>query len=141
MRRLFAVIAVNVVGVGFGFALGWALGIVTVPTSSAGFLGSDSGVIDATGVDPAEDQGDSAGAPRGHTIEGTSGDDELSPGNGPSTVLPGAGDDTVNLVNDGARDVVDCGPGEDLVVTLGGPADPLDEFDDCEQFAELTATP
>lgn len=140
MRRLFAVIALNVVGVGFGFALGWALGIVTVPANSAGILG-DAGVIDATGVDPAEDQGDPAGEPAGHVIEGTDGPDELSPGDGPSTVLLGLGDDTVNLIDDGKRDVIDCGAGDDLVVTLGGPADPLDEFADCEQFAELIATP
>lgn len=146
MRRLFAVLAMGMGGVAAGFALGWALGIFTLPAITADNLGPDS-AVGVRGVDQSAGEADrdaavgaSAGT-NGRVITGTDGADELSPGPGPSTVELGAGDDLVNLGVDGVRDVVHCGPGHDLVVHLGAAVDPEDEYFDCEEFGELVAQP
>jgi hypothetical protein len=142
---LFAVFAMQLGGVAAGFALGWALGIFALPANSADDLVPDR-AVGVRGVDRSATEADRdavLGAPAGEggpLITGTDAADELSPGPGPSTIELGAGDDVVNLAVDRARDVVYCGAGEDVVVQLAA-ADPLDEFFDCEQYAELVAQP
>ena len=47
-------------------------------------------------------------------------------------VRAGRGADEISTDDDGAADVVDCGPGRDRV-TYFGPADPLDRMIGCER--------
>jgi hypothetical protein len=144
MRRLVRLCAIQVAAVGVGFALGWALGAAVLPGDDGDDLSAQT-VVDVRGVDGSADdrEAGAVGAPAGpvgRMIAGTPGADEISLGRGPSTVELGAGNDTVNLADDGAVDRVFCGPGEDVVVHLGA-VDPLDEFVDCETFADLVAQP
>jgi hypothetical protein len=71
------------------------------------------------------------------TIDGGPGDDVIRTGAGSDRIVPGLGRDTVYVgkgddyvyANDGQRDVVDCGPGDDRVV-----ADHSDVLRNCEHI-------
>ena len=60
------------------------------------------------------------------TIKAFAGSDVLTGGTGVDRITAGAGDDRVR-VRDGRRDLVDCGPGRDIVVV-----DPVDAVRRCE---------
>jgi Tol biopolymer transport system component/Ca2+-binding RTX toxin-like protein len=66
------------------------------------------------------------GTRRADVLIGGSGNDTILPGRGRDTILAGAGNDVIDSV-DGARDVVDCGPGRDRVT-----ADRVDLLNGCE---------
>jgi hypothetical protein len=61
------------------------------------------------------------------------GDDFLGIGEGPDRAFAGEGDDLVKTDRDGARDVIDCGPGRDRVLYYS-PLDPLDVLRRCERL-------
>jgi len=62
-------------------------------------------------------------------IDGGAGDDLIGPGRGRDVVRAGRGNDRI-AVRDGSRDVVDCGPGYDVVL-----ADAIDRLRGCERRA------
>ena len=51
---------------------------------------------------------------------------------GPDRIYAGRGDDFLSLTNDVYRDVIDCGPGRDVLLLSNG-VDPLDSIVDCEE--------
>lgn len=63
------------------------------------------------------------------TIHGGAGDDRLTGGKGRDTILGGPGDDAIHA-RDGERDVIDCGPGEDVAYV-----DRKDVVQGCERVA------
>ncbi len=61
--------------------------------------------------------------------------DEVSDGVGQDRFYLGSGQDLIyGLTNDGLPDLIDCGPGRDLVAVFAPVLDPLDEYVDCEEF-------
>jgi Ca2+-binding RTX toxin-like protein len=74
-----------------------------------------------------------AGGPGKDVILGGPGPDEwegFAFDNGADRVLLGTGRDLASVSNDGASDLIDCGPGLDSVQQIG--TDPLDEYVRCE---------
>jgi Ca2+-binding RTX toxin-like protein len=63
------------------------------------------------------------------TIAMGDGEDAAFPGPGRDKVAMGNGDDYVYVFNDGDRDSITCGEGND---TIGGEHDPLDKVKSCE---------
>jgi hypothetical protein len=59
-------------------------------------------------------------------LYGGAGSDELFDNQGRDVILAGPGNDRIS-VKDGNRDIVDCGPGEDIAI-----GDPIDVFRGCE---------
>ena len=127
----------------------------TVRYSVAGIAGiavGDAGADQLTSTAPSNDiftgdQGndvidggpgddDLAGEDGSDTIKGGDGNDKLSDGSGVDTVDAGNGDDNVSSA-DGAKDTINCGPGNDTVLVDG-----LDELTECENVErrDVTAT-
>lgn len=73
-----------------------------------------------------------AGGAGGDRLIGGGGDDQLLPGGGRDRIAAGPGDDLV-FARDGRAEVVDCGPGRDLVSV-----DAEDELRGCEQVRLAT---
>ena len=67
-----------------------------------------------------------SGDSRENELNASSGDDFADPGAGLDRLFGGTGADVLRA-RDGGRDVVDCGPGEDLAIV-----DPQDTARDCE---------
>jgi hypothetical protein len=71
-----------------------------------------------------------------------SGNDFLGVTGGVDRVLAGAGDDEVKTIDDGLRDLIDCGAGDDKVTYYAvdgvGGIDLLDELVGCELVTEAS---
>lgn len=69
------------------------------------------------------------------TYRGGSGRDRIgSLLGGRDRVWTGTGNDIVHVYNDHVRDLVDCGPGRDVVYFHAPPIDSTDEYRNCERF-------
>jgi hypothetical protein len=66
-------------------------------------------------------------------VIGRAGDDNLFVKKGEDVVRAGGGDDRVNAVPDGQRDVLDCGPGNDWVIYEFRRDNRMDVRIDCER--------
>jgi Tol biopolymer transport system component/uncharacterized protein YukE len=75
------------------------------------------------------------GTKKGERVVGTPGPDRILPGAGADTVLAKAGNDRIEAV-DRARDVIDCGPGNDSVA-----ADRVDVVRNCEKVTRTKPQP
>jgi len=71
----------------------------------------------------------------GDLIRTGAGDDTIFPGPGRDTVYAGTRDDHI-IANDGQRDIIDCGPGDDRVR-----ADAVDVVHNCEHVVIAPAAP
>lgn len=92
--------------------LAMALAVVLAITSAATFAAGD----DPRGSENGERLSGFAGD---DPLFGGGGDDEIHGGPGRDLLLGGDGDDFIEA-KDGARDVVDCGPGDDVASVDGG---------------------
>jgi hypothetical protein len=100
------------------------------PGSGGGSGESPAGPGAITGTDGADSL---VGTPGNDEIRGWKGNDRIDGGAGQDSLYGGAGDDQL-LANDGSRDTVDCGAGNDRV-----DADALDAVEsDCEQVNRST---
>jgi Ca2+-binding RTX toxin-like protein len=93
-----------------------------------------NGPDDLTGTKKADKMDGRAGA---DVVEGRGGSDNIKDGSGPDEVSGGFGNDTIN-VDDGERDVVDCGGGgkdkiifDDFDVAVPGTSE---DTGNCELF-------
>ncbi len=67
------------------------------------------------------------------TMTDHQGRDLARPGPGRDTINTRPGRDAMQMPNDGVPDVINCGPGHDIVDNHG-PVDPSDTYIGCEEF-------
>jgi Ca2+-binding RTX toxin-like protein len=72
------------------------------------------------------------GTAQADVIRGYGGKDTIRPGGGVDHVYAGRGNDYVSSIGDNARDVVNCGPGNDRINAFPGPEMVGDEYISCE---------
>jgi Ca2+-binding RTX toxin-like protein len=76
-----------------------------------------------------------SGTNKADTIHGTQHRDSIYPKRGRDRVYARAGRDRIIVENDGARDVIKCGAGNDLVRILGK-RERHDRYRNCERFGQ-----
>lgn len=78
------------------------------------------------------------GGSQGDRLSGGPGPDLLQPGRGVDKVHGNYGADSISLSPDGSRDVIDCGPGDDVVYLIDGKEEAaLDTLVGCEEKAPI----
>lgn len=95
-----------------------ALTISLDDVANDGASGEGDNVKDIETVISGQGRDRITGSSAAETIDGRSGDDSINPGGGTDTVSGSAGNDTIDVREDnqGIRDVVTCGTGQDEVI-------------------------